>query len=88
MDQFKGGTSPDAAKSGEEILCAAFALTSREAEVLVWIAHGKSNREISEILLISLRTVNKHLERIFAKLGVENRASAASMALRALIDRT
>lgn len=88
QDEFLFSLSPDAAKSGEEILCTAFALTSREAEVLVWIAHGKSNREISEILLISPRTVNKHLERIFAKLGVENRASAASMALRALIDRT
>jgi DNA-binding response OmpR family regulator/DNA-binding CsgD family transcriptional regulator len=88
QDEFLFSLSPDAAKSGEEVLCAAYALTSREAEVLVWIAHGKSNREISEILLISPRTVNKHLERIFAKLGVENRASAASVALRVLIERT
>jgi DNA-binding CsgD family transcriptional regulator len=55
--------------------------------VLAWIARGKSNREISEILLISPRTVNKHLERVFSKLGVENRASAASVALRVVIEQ-
>ena len=45
---------------------------------------GKSNREIGEILDISPRTVNKHLEQIFVKLGVENRASAAARAVRTL----
>jgi DNA-binding NarL/FixJ family response regulator len=59
-------------------------LTARESEVLLWIARGKSNRDISEILGISPRTVNKHLEQIFTKLGVENRASAAALAVRAL----
>ncbi len=54
-----------------------FELTSREAEVLIWIAKGKSNKDIGEILGLSPRTVNKHLEQIFIKLGVENRASAA-----------
>ncbi|MEP4769994.1 MAG: DNA-binding response regulator [Roseibium sp.] len=54
-----------------------FALTQREAEVLIWIAKGKSNKDIAEILELSPRTVNKHLEQIFVKLGVENRASAA-----------
>lgn len=54
-----------------------FALTQREAEVLIWIAKGKSNKDIGEILNLSPRTVNKHLEQIFVKLGVENRASAA-----------
>jgi DNA-binding NarL/FixJ family response regulator len=86
QDEFLFSLSPDAAKSGEDVLAAAYELTSRETEVLIWIAHGKSNQEISEILLISPRTVNKHLERIFPKLGVENRASAASRALRTLID--
>ncbi|MDE1173974.1 MAG: response regulator [Parvibaculaceae bacterium] len=62
-------------------------LTMREAEVLIWIAKGKSNRDISEILGISPRTVNKHLEQIFTKLGVENRASAAALAVRALSAR-
>lgn len=59
-------------------------LTTREAEVLIWIARGKSNRDISDILGISPRTVNKHLEQIFTKLGVENRASAAALAVRAM----
>ncbi|MGV2974842.1 response regulator [Roseibium alexandrii] len=54
-----------------------FQLTQREAEVLIWIAKGKSNKDIGEILNLSPRTVNKHLEQIFVKLGVENRASAA-----------
>jgi DNA-binding NarL/FixJ family response regulator len=60
------------------------ALTQREAEVLMWIARGKSNRDIGEILGISPRTVNKHLEQIFMKLGVENRASAAAQATKLL----
>jgi DNA-binding NarL/FixJ family response regulator len=61
-----------------------FGLTSREAEVLLWISRGKSNRDIGEILNISPRTVNKHLEPIFMKLGVENRAAAAAAAVRVL----
>lgn len=54
-----------------------FGLTARESDVLAWIAKGKSNRDIGEILGLSSRTVNKHLEQIYVKLGVENRASAA-----------
>ena len=46
----------------------------------MWISRGKSNRDISEILGISPRTVNKHLERLFEKLGVEKRAAAAARA--------
>jgi len=77
-----------ASAGGEEgILQGEFALTTREAEVLLWLAKGKANKEISDILLISPRTVNKHLERVFAKLGVENRASAASLAMRTLAAR-
>lgn len=53
-------------------------LTRREGEVLGWIAAGKSNREIAEILELSPATVSKHLERVFVKLGVENRTSAAN----------
>jgi DNA-binding NarL/FixJ family response regulator len=59
-------------------------LTMREAEVLLWLSRGKPNREISEILGISPRTVNKHLEQVFQKLGTENRASAAVLAVRTL----
>ncbi len=68
----------------ELLLQQSLALTSREAQVLLWISRGKSNREIGAILTISPRTVNKHLEQIFVKLGVENRASAAARAVRAL----
>ncbi len=71
----------------DEILAARFGLTAREAEVLLWIARGKANRDIAEILSLSPRTVNKHLETIFAKLGVENRASAAVLAARSLDER-
>jgi DNA-binding NarL/FixJ family response regulator len=60
------------------------ALTDREAEVLLWISYGKSNSMISEVLLISPRTVQKHLERIYEKLGVETRAAAAAMAIKVL----
>lgn len=57
-------------------------LTHREAEVLLWVSYGKTNRTISEILGISPRTVNKHLEQIFKKLGVETRAGATALAVR------
>jgi len=62
----------------------ALPLTVREADVLLWISRGKSNRDIGEILQISPRTVNKHLEQVFVKLGVENRAAAAARAVREL----
>jgi len=59
-----------------------FGVTGREADVLLWIANGKTNREIGLILEMSPRTVNKHLEQIFKKLGVENRTSAAAAAIK------
>jgi DNA-binding CsgD family transcriptional regulator len=55
-------------------------LTSREREVLGWLARGKSNAQIGTILGISAATVGKHLEHIYPKLGVENRTAAASFA--------
>jgi len=61
-----------------------FRLTAREAEVLYWVVKGKINRDIGDILGASPATVKKHLERIFAKLGVETRTSAAAMALNRL----
>jgi len=70
--------------SDQSILLRAFGLTSREAEVLLWISRGKANRDIGQILQISPRTVNKHLEQIFVKIGVENRAAAAAAAVRAV----
>ncbi len=51
-------------------------LTRREIEVLEWVARGKTNTEIGMILYISPRTVSKHLEHIYTKLGVESRTAA------------
>jgi DNA-binding NarL/FixJ family response regulator len=70
--------------SDQTVLKQKLLVTEREAEVLLWIARGKSNRDIAEILSLSPRTVNKHLEQIYAKLGVENRTSAAALAVRTL----
>jgi DNA-binding NarL/FixJ family response regulator len=57
-------------------------LTPRETQVLTWLAKGKTNRDIADILGMSHRTVNKHLEHIYEKLGVETRAAAAALASR------
>ncbi|SCX07438.1 response regulator [Agrobacterium rosae] len=73
-------------KSADAMLRQHFSLTIRESEVLLWIAKGKSNRDIGDILGLSARTVNKHLEQIYVKLGVENRASAAVKAAHILHD--
>ena len=90
---YLGGLGPDEylfrltlanARHEDEILRGQFGLTQREAEVLLWIAKGKANRDIADILGLSARTVNKHLEQIYVKLGVENRASAAVKAAHVL----
>jgi DNA-binding response OmpR family regulator/DNA-binding CsgD family transcriptional regulator len=60
------------------------ALTPRETEVLSWLAKGKTNRDIADILGMSHRTVNKHLEHVFEKLGVETRSAAAAIGGRLL----
>lgn len=57
-------------------------LTDREGEVLLWVARGKTNRDIADILGMSPRTVGKHMEHIFEKLGVETRTAAAGAAAR------
>jgi DNA-binding NarL/FixJ family response regulator len=71
----------------DEILCQLLDLTPREGEVLMWAAQGKQNRDIADILECSHRTINKHLEQIFAKMGVENRTAAATAAVRLLLER-
>ncbi len=58
-------------------------LTTREGEVLSWLSKGKTNRDIAQILGLSPRTVDKHLEQIYSKLGVENRTAAAAIAVKA-----
>jgi DNA-binding NarL/FixJ family response regulator len=57
-------------------------LTTREGEVLSWLSKGKTNRDIAQILGLSPRTVDKHLEQIYSKLGVENRTAAAAIAVK------
>ncbi|MEC9346259.1 MAG: DNA-binding response regulator [Pseudomonadota bacterium] len=74
--------APAPRASKEERLAAAFGLTQREGEVLYWLSLGKANRDIADILKLSTRTVNKHLEQVFQKMGVDNRTSAAVKADR------
>lgn len=70
--------------SEQMLLQERLSLTVREAEVLLWISRGKSNRDVGDILGLKPGTVTKYLEQIYIKLGVENRASAASTAIIAL----
>jgi len=67
-----------------QALIALFRLTQREGEVLHWVIQGKTNRDIGDILGMSPRTVNKHLEHVFEKLGVETRTAAATLATNRL----
>lgn len=84
IDEFLLRVTRQSAEDDLARLRSAASLTPREAEVLLWLARGKSNRDIGEILSVSPRTVDKHLEQIYVKLGVENRAAAVAAALRAL----
>ncbi|MFK3796353.1 response regulator [Pseudomonas sp. NPDC088444] len=68
-------------------LASRFQLTEREFEVLRWVACGKTNKDIADILQLSPRTVNKHLEHIYIKLGVETRTAATSVAMAAMSER-
>jgi DNA-binding CsgD family transcriptional regulator len=61
-----------------------YGLTPRESEVLAWVAKGKTNAEVGAILQMSGRTVQKHLEHIYEKLGVESRTTATVRALKML----
>jgi len=76
--------TPQSQNSAAAVLRQRFQLTLRESDVLLWIANGKTNREIGQILDMSPRTVNKHLEQVFRKLGVENRTAAAASAIHQL----
>jgi DNA-binding NarL/FixJ family response regulator len=78
----KGSSADGPAEFSREL-----GLTKREGEVLSWLSKGKSNRDIAQILGLSPRTVDKHLEQIYAKLGVENRTAAASVAVKATRDK-
>jgi len=62
-------------------LSLALPLTWREREVLRWVAAGKTDRDVADILAISHRTVHKHLQRVYSKLGVETRTAAVMRAI-------
>lgn len=66
---------------------AALGLTPREAEVLLWVAQGKSNPEIASILGAAENTIKVHLGRIFEKIGADNRHAAMLSALELLAAR-
>lgn len=76
------GFSPDFSSSGP--LQRAFPLTPREAEVLLWVAQGKSNGDTAAILGMSEKTVKQHLGSVFQKLGVESRTAASLRAVEIL----
>jgi DNA-binding CsgD family transcriptional regulator len=63
-------------------------LTPREIEVVRWLIDGKGNHDISILLGTSIRTIHKHLERIFQKLGVENRTAAVTTVLALLREQS
>ena len=60
-------------------------LTAREREVLAWVARGKTNAEVASLLWLAPSTVRKHLQNIYAKLGVTTRPAAVARFL-GLID--
>lgn len=80
-----GGFHPD--YSSHEPLQGAFGLTPREAEVLLWVAQGKSNADVAAILGMSDKTAKQHLGVCFQKMGVESRNAATIMALEILSAR-
>ena len=71
------------ARRGAQALWRRFGIRQREAEVLALVARGKTNQEIATTLSLSAGTVRKHLEHIYAKLGVATRTEAATRALEA-----
>ena len=69
------GAPPPGTERGDE------PLTAREREVLQWLSGGKTDRDIACILGISPRTVHKHLQHLYEKLGVETRTAAVARTL-------
>lgn len=83
------GSIPDTVEMEKQVavgvLTSELQLTQRQAEVLHWIAEGKSNGEIATILGCSINTVKAHLKEIFQRLGLHSRTAAAACAYRAHI---
>ena len=78
------GAPPPGKKMPAKNKLRSLGLTPRETEVLTWMAQGKTNYEIGVILMACTGTICKHVERILGKLCVENRTSAAVIAIAAL----
>jgi DNA-binding NarL/FixJ family response regulator len=76
LARLSGHPADEAASAGKGVL------SGREIEVLRLLAAGKSNAQIADDLVISQNTVIRHVSNIFAKIGVANRAEAASYATR------
>jgi DNA-binding CsgD family transcriptional regulator len=88
LTRRKGRTELTVERSGDTLLLqeryVESDLTAREREVLAWVARGKTNPEIAELLWLSPGTVRKHLENVYAKLGVNTRTAAATRFLALL----
>jgi DNA-binding NarL/FixJ family response regulator len=82
-DEFLLRLAKDAGTDAPAEFSIELGLTTREGEVLSWLSKGKTNRDIAQILGLSPRTVDKHLEQIYSKLGVENRTAATAIAVNA-----
>jgi|KBSSwiStaDraftv2_1062776.scaffolds.fasta_scaffold123461_4 DNA-binding NarL/FixJ family response regulator len=80
------GFKPDF--SSAEPLQQKLGLTPREAEVLLWVAQGKSNGDVATILGMSEKTVKQHMGSVFQKIGVESRNAATLRALEILANRS
>ncbi len=80
--QANNGFNPDF--SNHEPLQRTFGLTAREAEVVIWVAQGKSNSDVAAILDMSEKTAKQHLGSCFQKMGVESRTAATVSVLEVL----
>lgn len=82
VERANAGHKPMDPANPSQLLC--LGLTPREAEMLMWVAAGKTNADIATITNVQLTTVKKHLESVFQKIGVENRTAAAALATQKL----
>ena len=81
LERLRDAHSGTSSATEPPSLAASLPLTWREREVLRWAAAGKTDRDIADILAISHRTVHKHLQRVYSKLGVETRTAAVMRAI-------
>ncbi len=88
LEQVVGDRRLIVRRSGDSLLLEEtrdlLGLTPRESQILAWVARGKTNREVAELLWIAPTTVRKHLENVYAKLGVTTRTAAVAKFLGVL----